>query len=113
MEPAEDNLNRRSRDSKTICVLVRFRRTGHATTTAGWPGSAPRRTARVGISRTTGEVTHVTAPDVDAERDCLFQCLAKSGDLAEKMVVPDFHEIRKAETAAAIPGARMAICGPA
>ena len=59
-----------------------------------WIGSAVY-DERVGLSRTTGQVTHVTAPDVDAERDYLFQCLAKSGDLAEKIVVPDFHKVHE------------------
>lgn len=49
---------------------------------------------RVGLSRTTGQVTHVTAADVDAERDYLFQCLERSGDLAETYVVDDFHTVR-------------------
>jgi hypothetical protein len=47
---------------------------------------------KVGMSRTTGQLTHVTAPDVDAERDYLFADLEKTGDLAEKYVVPDFHK---------------------
>ena len=59
-----------------------------------WVGSAVY-DERVGISETTGQVTHVTAPDVDAERDYLFQCLAKSGDLAEKIVIKDFHKVHE------------------
>lgn len=57
-----------------------------------WVGSAVY-DEHVGISRTTGQVTHVTAPDVDKERDYLFQCLEKSGDLAEKFVVDGFHKV--------------------
>src|SRR5207302_5877462 len=38
-----------------------------------WVGSAVY-DQRVGLSRTTGQVTHVTAADVDAERDYLFRC---------------------------------------
>jgi hypothetical protein len=56
-----------------------------------WVGSAVY-DQRVGLSRTTGQVTHVTAADVDAERDYLFQCLEQTGDLAERYVVPGFHE---------------------
>jgi LssY C-terminus len=67
-----------------------------------WVGSAVY-DERVGISRTTGQVTHVTAPDVDAERDYLFLCLAKSGDLAEKIVVPDFHKIREGKNGGGDP----------
>lgn len=50
---------------------------------------------RVGLSRTTGEFTHETAPDVDAERDKLFDDLKQTGDLAEFIVVKGFHKILK------------------
>jgi hypothetical protein len=59
-----------------------------------WVGSAVY-DERVGLSRTTGEVTHVTAPDVDAERDYLFRDLEQTGDLAEQYVVDDFHKRRE------------------
>jgi hypothetical protein len=59
-----------------------------------WVGSAVY-DERVGLSRTTGQVTHVTAPDVDAERDYLFHDLEQTGDLAEKYVVDDFHKQRE------------------
>jgi hypothetical protein len=49
---------------------------------------------RVGLSRTTGQITHVTAADVDAERDFLFGCLERTGDLAERYAVDDFHKVR-------------------
>ncbi len=42
-----------------------------------WIGSAIY-DQRVGLSRTTGQITHVTAANVDAERDYLFQCLEKT-----------------------------------
>ena len=48
---------------------------------------------RVGLSRTTGEVTHVTSPDVDAERDYLFHDLEQTKDLAEFFVVDDFQKV--------------------
>jgi hypothetical protein len=48
---------------------------------------------KVGISRTTGQVTHVTGPDVDAERDYLFADLEKTGQLAETYSVDGFHKI--------------------
>jgi hypothetical protein len=48
---------------------------------------------RVGLSHTTGQFTHVTAPDVDAERDYLFDCLKQTGDLAEFIIVPGFHKV--------------------
>src|SRR5438132_2558496 len=59
-----------------------------------WVGSAVY-DKRVGLSRTTGQVTHVTAADVDAERDYLFQCLEQTGDLTEHYVVSDFHKVHE------------------
>jgi hypothetical protein len=56
-----------------------------------WIGSAVY-DERVGLSRTTGEITHVTAPDVDAERDYLFGCLEQTDDLAEHYVVNGFQK---------------------
>jgi hypothetical protein len=50
---------------------------------------------RVGLSRTTGQITHETAPDVDAERDKLFDDLKKTGELAEFIIVPGFHKVRE------------------
>ena len=57
-----------------------------------WAGSAIY-DEHVGLSRTTGQVTHVTAPDVDAERDYLFADLEKTGDLAAQYIVDNFHKI--------------------
>ena len=48
---------------------------------------------RVGLSRTTGQITHETAPHVDAERDYLFDGLKQTGDLAEFIIVPGFHKV--------------------
>lgn len=59
-----------------------------------WVGSAVY-DRRVGLSRTTGQVTHVTAEDVDAERDYLFHCLEETGSLAETYTVDDFHKTRE------------------
>jgi hypothetical protein len=50
---------------------------------------------RVGLSHTTGQITHVTAPDIDAERDKLFDDLKKTGDLSEFIIVPGFHKVRE------------------
>ena len=47
---------------------------------------------RVGMSRTTGQITHITAADIDAERDYLLHCLQETG-LAESYVVARFHTI--------------------
>jgi len=49
---------------------------------------------RIGLSRTTGQITHETAPDIDAERNKLFDDLRKTGELAEITIVPGFHKIR-------------------
>jgi hypothetical protein len=59
-----------------------------------WVGSAIY-DQRVGLSRTTGQITHVTAPDIDAERDYLFKCLEQTGDLSETYYVDDFHKVRE------------------
>jgi hypothetical protein len=48
---------------------------------------------RVGLSRTTGEFTHLTTPDVDTERDLLFKDLQQTGDLAEFIIVRGFHKV--------------------
>src|SRR5262245_53778096 len=56
-----------------------------------WVGSAVY-DRRVGFSEKTGQITHVTAANVDAERDYLFQCLEETGDLAERYVVDGFHK---------------------
>lgn len=67
-----------------------------------WVGSAVY-DERVGLSRTTGQVTHVTAPDIDAERDYCFQCLEKTGDLAETYFVDDFHKVREGKNGGGDP----------
>jgi hypothetical protein len=57
-----------------------------------WVGSAIY-DERVGFSRTTGQITHVTAPNIDAERDKLFDDLQHTGDLSEVFIVKGFHKI--------------------
>lgn len=57
-----------------------------------WIGSASY-DERVGLSHTTGQVTHHIAPDVDTERDRLFNDLQSTGKLAEKYVIPGFHKV--------------------
>ncbi len=58
-----------------------------------WLGSATY-DERVGFSKTTGQVTHHIAPDVDDERDHLFQDLKQTGDLKDVVKIPDFHKVR-------------------
>jgi hypothetical protein len=50
---------------------------------------------RVGLSRTTGQITHHTAADIDAERNTLFADLKGTGDLQEEYVVPGFRQVCK------------------
>lgn len=46
---------------------------------------------RVGLSRRTGQITHHTAANVDAERDKLFRDLMHTGLLADYFIIPGFH----------------------
>jgi hypothetical protein len=50
---------------------------------------------RVGLSYTTGQVTHHIAPDVDAERDRIARELAGSGCVASTRWIDDFHGERE------------------
>jgi hypothetical protein len=58
-----------------------------------WVGSAIF-DDRVGINRKTGQITHHTAANIDAERSKLFADLDKTGDLAETYFIDDFHTKR-------------------
>lgn len=51
--------------------------------------------SRVGLSHTTGQITHHIDPDVDAERDFLMQHLEQSGRLANREVIDGFHTVRE------------------
>ncbi len=50
---------------------------------------------RVGLSRTTGQITHITDANVDKERDLLFADLKATGELSQFEVIDDFHKIRE------------------
>jgi hypothetical protein len=71
---------------------VRFWNTGRADDNGRpiWIGSASY-DERVGLSHTTGQITHHIAPQVDAERDHLFENLKQTGQLSEQYSVEDFH----------------------
>jgi hypothetical protein len=71
---------------------VRFWRTGNtdADGRPTWIGSASY-DERVGLSHTSGQITHHIAPDVDVERDHLFDDLERTGHLSESYAVADFH----------------------
>lgn len=58
-----------------------------------WAGSVTY-DKRVGLSHTTGQVTHHIGPDVDAERDQLFAELKKTGDLADVQFIDGFHKVK-------------------
>ncbi len=90
----------RSRRDHESCELVfgRFARHRHGSCNRShedglkeWIGSAVY-DKRVGLSHSTGRITHVTAPDVDTERDYLMQCLDQTGELSEQDAVPNFHK---------------------
>lgn len=55
-----------------------------------WLGAATFDT-KVGLSHTTGEITHHISPDVDAERDKVIADLQQAGDLAGVYWVDGFH----------------------
>jgi hypothetical protein len=57
-----------------------------------WIGAATY-DVRVGFSHTTGQITHHIAPDVDAERDKLFNDLRRAGQLSEVFWVERFHQV--------------------
>jgi hypothetical protein len=56
-----------------------------------WIGSATY-DERVGLSGTTGQITHHIAADGDVERDHLFGNLQETGDLSETYFVDGFHK---------------------
>jgi hypothetical protein len=58
-----------------------------------WVGSATY-DIKVGLSHTTGQVTHHIDADVDAERDHLFRTLERTGDLVEVYTETGFHQKR-------------------
>jgi hypothetical protein len=57
-----------------------------------WLGSAIY-DHHVGFSRDTGQITHVTAPDIDTERDYLFDNLKQTADLTSVEAIDGFHKI--------------------
>jgi hypothetical protein len=59
-----------------------------------WFGSATF-DERVGVSHTTGQVTHHIGPDVDAERDRIAGELRKAGWVTQVRWVDDFHKHRE------------------
>lgn len=58
-----------------------------------WAGSATYDMS-VGLSHTTGQITHHIASDIDNEREHLFNNLEQTGDLIDIQYVDNFHEIK-------------------
>ncbi len=59
-----------------------------------WLGSATY-DERVGLSHTTGQITHHISGDVDAERNHLMQNLEQTKQLSETYQIPDFHPVKE------------------
>jgi hypothetical protein len=55
-----------------------------------WFGAATL-DSRVGLSHTTGEITHHISPDVDAERDKVIADLERAGQIATVYWIDGFH----------------------
>jgi hypothetical protein len=75
---------------------VRFWNTGRSDQNGRpvWVGAATY-DERIGLSHTTGQITHHIAPNVDEERDHLFKDLNQTGMLSEEYAVDDFHKKRE------------------
>jgi hypothetical protein len=58
-----------------------------------WIGSATY-DERVGLSHTTGQITHHISGEVDQERDHLMESLAQAKQLSNRYYVDDFHKVR-------------------
>ncbi|MEZ6134068.1 MAG: LssY C-terminal domain-containing protein [Pirellulaceae bacterium] len=56
-----------------------------------WLGSASF-DKRVGLSHTTGQITHHISADVDAERDYLAESLKRTDRLSSEVLEPAFHD---------------------
>jgi hypothetical protein len=59
-----------------------------------WAGSVTY-DKRVGLSHTTGQVTHHIDANVDAERKHLFDDLQRTGELTDVQHLDDFHKVRE------------------
>lgn len=67
-----------------------------------WVGSAVY-DEHVGFSKTTGQITHVTGADIDAERDYLFRDLEQTGELSEVYAIDGFHKVLKGKNGGGDP----------
>jgi hypothetical protein len=67
-----------------------------------WAGSITY-DRRVGLSYTTGQITHHIGADVDAERDRLFGELKQTGDLADVQIIDGFHKVKSGKNGGGDP----------
>ncbi|MBL8849121.1 MAG: LssY C-terminal domain-containing protein [Planctomycetaceae bacterium] len=59
-----------------------------------WIGSATF-DERVGLSHTTGQITHHVAADIDTERDHLVDDLQHTGRIVQTYALPNFHAVHE------------------
>jgi hypothetical protein len=59
-----------------------------------WIGAATY-DERVGLSHTTGQITHHVAPNIDADRDRLLDDLNKTGKVDVIYGIDNFHKTRQ------------------
>ena len=83
---------------------VRFWRTDKSDTDGRpiWLGAAIF-DQHVGISRTTGQITHVTNANIDDERNYLFENLEQTGELTDVYDEDDFHKTRSGKNGGGDP----------
>jgi len=67
-----------------------------------WIGAATFDT-RVGLSHTTGQITHHIAADVDSERDKILADVREAGEVTEVIWVEDFHQQREGKNGGGDP----------
>ena len=67
-----------------------------------WVGAATF-DVRVGLSHTTGQITHHTAPDIDTERDKLFRDLERTGNVEPVVIVRNYHRSHAGRNAGGDP----------
>lgn len=67
-----------------------------------WAGAAIY-DQHVGLSHTTGQITHHTAGDIDAERNYLFADLEKTGQLAKTSIIDGFRKDLKGKNGGGDP----------
>ncbi len=67
-----------------------------------WFGSVTYDT-RVGLSYTTGQITHHIDADIDAERDGFFEDLNKTGEIVDVRFIEQFQQVREGKNGGGDP----------